>query len=375
MLDETIAAFKINATKHIPRISVLNLDRSEWSALIEHHTTKQVSRPSRFSILLALSDTLKIEYEALILQLGKEQPSREAKPFFNAPQIPRKRKITNHDSESSLPNSMIMERTDNSILFQSPIAKRVRLAKLEPATPEQGYSNVKRTPGKTKVHAIYSNGIGGLFKPLTPYNAQGMVNIEKASHKVIKFKLPKLVFDRPKCINFTATLPKMTERQNKSRRVAQNRLMQASCREVFAAHGTETVIKIHGSNYHWSHLIAHFLGGSQSQENLIPGTAASNYNTLELVEQFIARKLTDDKIVSIDISVNPTYSGESLIPDELLFQLKWMDAGRPYVENIAINPRSSQRITKSMHGTVELLRELAQTSDEELRLSSTPSMH
>jgi hypothetical protein len=159
----------------------------------------------------------------------------------------------------------------------------------------------------------------------------------------------------------------MIARQQVARRISQNTLMKASCREVFAAHGIDTVITSRGSKYHWSHLIAHFLGGEQESENLIPGTAASNYNTLELVEQFIAEKLILG--ISINIQVTPIYSSESLIPDELKFHLEWDEGGLHYTETLMINPRSYRRESPATLAVVGFFREAARS----LALQRTPA--
>ena len=272
--------------------------------------------------------------------------------------VPRKRDASPPPARDEAgSNPFILERTDVTTAFHSPIARTgVRVAELTDASPAQGYGEVKKTPGGRKVHAVYRNGAGTLFKPVTPVGRDGMIDTQCARREEIEGALSTLDFSRCTEITFKATLAHLYARSGKGRGVAQNTLMKARCRDVFAAHDTKGDILIQGNRYHWSHLIAHFLGGEQSKLNLIPGTAASNYNTLEVVEQFIAKKLLTKKVLSIDINVEPTYRGESLIPDELAFQLTWDELSRRYSETIRINPRSYQRITRSMQSSIALLR-------------------
>ena len=357
--EQKIATFQERIAVLVPALFSASLKRTEWIELISRSETQHVVSLSSTFIFITLSEIRQVAYDDLVTSLSKKLPPRGARPLFATPQEPIKRKNYHQDDDDSQ-NPLILASMPANEALHSPMRKKgVRIVELAPASPERGYSDVRRTPGKTKVHGIFSNNEGSFFKPLSPYKAFGMVNIEGARREKIESALPRLRFERSESAHFTATLPQLLDRQGATRRIGQNTLMRASCREVFAAHGAETIIKSHGSDYHWSHLIAHFLGGEQGRENLVPATAASNYNTLELVEQFISRKLSEEKVTSIEIKVDPIYSGDSLIPDELVFHLSWEDARQSCVETTRINPRSYQRVTKSMQSSIALLREKA----------------
>ncbi|WP_165482338.1 DNA/RNA non-specific endonuclease [Fluoribacter gormanii] len=249
--------------------------------------------------------------------------------------------------------------TKSSHLHSYLLEQGVRITDLSSASPERGYKKLKQTLGKTKVRSYYINNQVSFFKPLTPYGNKdecGMVNIDKAQGLKIESKCRKVLFERPGTILFTATREKPNKRQASKRRAGQNQLMGASCRDIFLAHCNDDLITIRGNDYHWPHLIAYFLGGEHSRKNIVPGTAASNYNTLELVEQFVAHQLIDEKVDEIKIKVEPYYNGDTLIPDELIFHLNWQKLGNNCFEKIHINPRSYQRVNGSIHNCIEFVR-------------------
>ena len=366
-MQEKIEQFQPGVKAKIPNISLLKLTDTDWLQLIAHAEKHQSVRLTATFILLALSKIKHEDYDKLVATLTVKQQPRAAKALVISQLTSQvKRRCLSQDDEDPSNNPLIIE----SSPFDSPIKKMgVRVTELTPATPEHGYSEVKRTPDKTKVRLFFSNTQAAFFKKLTPnrpettLRPEGMANIEDASETKILHALPQLQVARIEAVHFVATLEKLEARHGAQRRIGQNTLMRSSCRNVFEAHGVKVAVKCHGSYYHWSHLIAYFLGGEQSTDNLVPATAASNYNTLELIEQFVADKLRGGTVSNIDIRVEPTYSGESLIPDEVIFHLSWMEANISNLEKIAINPRSYQRITQSMRSSVAFLREKAQIAD------------
>ena len=326
----------------------------------EQHNFTTCGTKRRREDTLALTESVASHALATLPELSPPASGRSHSAGELSPVPTRRDAFSPVAQDDAGSNPFILERTHATTAFHSPIVRTgVRVAELTDASPAQGYGEVKKTPGGRKVHAVYRNGAGTLFKPVTPVGRDGMVDTEHARREEIEGALPMLDFSRCNEITFKATLANLHARRGKGRGVGQNALMKARCREVFIAHGTLGEILIQGNGYHWSHLIAHFLGGEQSKLNLIPGTAASNYNTLEVVEQFIAKKLLTKMVLSIDINVEPTYRGESLIPDELAFELTWEESSRRYFETIRINPRSYQRFTRSMHSAIALLREEA----------------
>ncbi|CDZ78039.1 hypothetical protein BN59_02336 [Legionella massiliensis] len=355
--DEKIALFKKRAIRHLPELDSSVTDRHEWLELIRRFEKLSLKHLTRRFLLDELSDITKTDYNAYIAQFSRDQPPRRVKvlsPLDSAPQIRSfKRRERYKDGE----NELIFQSTAGNLYLHSPLRKTgARVAELEPATPEKGFTGLQRTPGGSKVRPYWGNSKGNFFKPLTPYGKKsesGMVEISKNKRRAeVLEQIPALRFERPGPITFVATLEKLRARSNVRRRVSQLQVTGARCHDIFKAEGSDELITISGHDYHWSHLIAYFLGGEQSKENLIPGTAASNYNTLELVEQPIARKLIQEGVESIEITVTPSYTGDSFIPDELIFSLKW---GAGHFETIHINSRSYKRITGPMHKSIELL--------------------
>jgi hypothetical protein len=357
---QKIEKFKKQAIKQVPGLPILKLSDDEWVELCPFREEQLTSRLSSTYILQTLSDIRKpTTYDDLIRTLTKESLPRAAKKASTIePTYVAKRKCFRQTSDSRVDTTLVFEKTEMTTAFNSPMAKKgIRVSSLTPATPVHGYSCVKRTPKGTQLRQAYSNSHGSIYKFLTPIKPDGRVSLNNAKRTIIELQLPKLRFERTEDVYFQATLQKILTRQGVKRRIGQNTLMKASCQEVFAAHGVETVKMTHGSKYHWSHLIAHFLGGEQSRTNLGPATAASNYNTLELVEEFIAKKLSEDNVSSIGIHVELKYSGESLIADEIIFRLNWIDNdNKSGTEMSHINPRSHQRFSQSFYDAIDLLR-------------------
>ena len=362
-----IEEFKALITKRIPNIPLLAITEDEWAQLAKQKSSKVAL------ILEKLSVTRQSSYRTLLKMLTVKEPSsRSAKTpaiINETTYQPKRRRSRNNDQDD---NPLICASSEIPSPFQTPIRNSgVRMTELEPATPEYNYSDVKKTPGGTKVHALFSTYHSDskitLYKPFTPYKRPGqvggMINIEHASSAAVEQKLPKSGVTRQQPISFEATLDRLNERKHTRRRVGQNTLMNSSCREFFEASGIKTTLKPHGSDYHWSHLIAYFLGGPQLRENIVPSSATANYKTLQLVEQFIANKLEQRCTSSILLCATPSYSGESLIPDEVQFCLTWVEAGKNFTENITINPRSDEWFTQSLHRSIDLLRDMVQTSE------------
>ncbi|VEG91961.1 DNA/RNA non-specific endonuclease [Legionella spiritensis] len=361
-------------TKRFPNIKCLDLSDQMWLDLNNYlaKNSPSATRLSSLTILTGLSEILTIPYDDVVSALAvKKQHERTA----------RKRPATDENSSHSFSkhhkrrnnksandNPLILDSTNTP--FFSPLKEqKIRYCALSPHKPIRGYSEVFHTPeGKTLVRPLIKNNAGSFFKPVTPVGdkaSRGMADIHGARKSLLFGNtVPKLRYERPGPARFRATLAKLKDRAGQTRRCSQKQLTGASCRDVFQAHGHDVIIKNRGSDYHWSHLIAHFLGGNHNKENLIPGTAASNYNTLELVEQFIAQKLSSDDhaVPYIDITVNPRYGDdEALIPDELIFNLDWQET-RPdktteaRQETIYINPRSYQRVSPAMLDSIRVLR-------------------
>lgn len=370
---QNIADFVALSSRLIPGINSLAIEDADWMKIIKHCERLEIVRLTASTLLPLLCELKEINHNDLVASLSNQQPARTVKLIADIPQKSFVKRKRGHDTDVDITNNQfILDKTPETDSLHKPLAKKgVRVSELSPATPQRGYTEVKQTPGGQRVYPVYSNTMARLFKPLTPYKQGGMVNTENASQEKIARDLPNRGISRSESIRFTATLPKLVIQQS-LRRQGQRKLMKGTCRAVFAAHGIETMDKAHGSHYHWSHLIAHFLGGEHRKENIIPATAASNYNTLEIIEQFVECKLTNDRVSSIDINVIPTYSNNSFIPDQVQFNLRWQEGKIQHDEAIIINPRSHQRITASMRSVIAFLRDQAKQLDEDNRQRFEP---
>ncbi|KTD23688.1 DNA/RNA non-specific endonuclease [Legionella israelensis] len=373
-----VKRFKRRAHAILPKIDELSLSDNEWLLLTCQFQSHKRKFLSSAYLIEQISQLRNIDYDQLIIELKKELPHRRARKITKNESTndsklrPKKRRKINDDE----PNWFVMDSETDcspalSILLQE---KGVRQRPLTPATPVKGYSKVCKTPEKgTRHYCLYESKVS-LFKPLTPIkskkNPKGMLDTSLSKKSKIYRELPILDYERPHPIHFKATKTSIEACQGKKRRISQKQLTHASCREVFIAHGDDFAIEMSGNKFHWSHLIAYFLGGEQNKKNIVPATAASNYNTLELVEEFVAEKLRNEECKSIDIVASPVWTNEeSLIPDELVFNLSWKESNElgeilNKEETIYINPRSHTRITSTMRQSIELIRTFDESMEE-----------
>lgn len=339
----------------------LSLSRSEWLSIIARFELQKGKNLTPLFFLHSLSIIRKVSYESLVAITSRTQPTRAAKILhpLNEGENTLKRWRPNLIDDGGV-NPLILESTNQNLALQAKIlATGARSANLVPATPERGYTQTSRTPGQTKVRPVFTIGTDCFFKPLTPYGNKadkGRVDVRQASLQKITTTLPRLQPDRAGPIEFIATFESMNERSGKTRRISQKSIKKVTCADVFRAHGIE-IQSTDGRAHHWSHTIAHFLGGG---DDLVPATAAANYNTLEAIELFIQKKLISKTTDQIHIHVEPIYSGESLIPDLLIYSLNWIELNeclnQKKSEVFYINPQSYLRFTHSMHESLKLAR-------------------
>ncbi len=352
-------------------VDALSLSRAQWNTMITRFEQKNREKLTRPFFLSTLSAIKKTSFENLNSTLSRAQPERQSKRKHQREEESVKRTCRRTYREDNGINPLIFESvTKNFDLEDKLEATGVRVVgPLFPATPEKGYHHVKQTPGGTKVRPVCRIAQHTFFKHLTPYKDRA--NVLDASRGHVAKTLPKLVFGRAEPVAYIATLESITQRAGMMRRQTQRSVTGASAADVFRAHGV-TITPAEGRSKHWAHLIAHFLGDPQDiitedaeQEviNLIPSTAEANYNTLEAVELFIREQLVKQNTDKIHIHVMPVYSGESLIPDSLVYTLDWSKVDiygehERHNEVFYINPQSQYRLTKSMHQSIAVLREI-----------------
>jgi hypothetical protein len=357
-------------------VGTLSISRSEWLTIIDKFERLEKRSLSPIFFFGMLSTIRKIPYDELTSSLSKQQHPRQAKRAIERKDVFVKRAFESFKEDGG-DNPLILEIQDeNRDLQLKAEATGARSSEVFPATPDKRYPVVVRTPNGNKARPLCVINGQTLFQHCTPLSKapkQGRVDVRDATLKQIGFQLPKLPLEKAQPIKFTATLAVITERSGMSRRIGQNSQMRAKASDVFRAHGIE-IKPEDGRSHHWAHLIAHFLGDIEdlcvdnSDEeviNLVPSTAAANYNTLEAIENFIKNKLIDEDTDKINIEVEPVYSSESLIPDMLNYTLSWTgNYGQKCNEIFYINPQSYQRITKSAHDTIKVLRNWRDSQQE-----------
>ncbi|ASQ47172.1 DNA/RNA non-specific endonuclease [Legionella clemsonensis] len=351
---EAKISFMRRVQKNMPQIKESSLTSGQWLELLRRFTRQNTPRLTVSFLTHHLSEI----DPSLIIRSKTPRPMRKAKEFRHSNKVQpqaKRRKYKEVDTET---NCLILdENSENRDLHTTLVQHGVRLAQLEPATPEKPYKTVCRTPGGRKARQLWHHKSGEreltFFKPITP--SPKKVELTRTVHEVTK-KIPRLrLFRHTEPVGFVATLEKIEQREP-TRRIGQNQLTGTSCQQVFAAYNPTVVIESH-SKYHWSHLIAHYFGGEQNIKNLIAATAASNYNVLDMVEHFIAKKLIDDKVAAINIHVEPTYNDNEDIPTALVFSLTWEENTLLRAETICINPRSHERFTSATLKSVNFVRE------------------
>lgn len=345
--------------------SPLAVSHDEWQALEKRFTDEKRNTVTQGFFLNALSDVRKVPVEVLLSTFLKSriQPTRSTKRQrdLDEESLPFK-KIKRYYQKDEGPNPLIFEKTDENSTLQDKIAaKGVRTTVLNPASPEKGYLNTMRTPGGTKVRPLCDINNQMLFKPFSPMKFKA----DKAEDPLVTKEtlldaLPNATYKKAEPIQFTATLEAITQARGKSRGRSAKAIKGHSASDYFLAHRLEI------PNCHFAHLQAHCLGGIQQFDNLIPSTAAANYNTLEAIELHILELLTSKQTDQVHVKVVPTYTNDALIPDLLTYTLNWKDnnsSSYPQEEIIYITPQSASRITKSMHQSIKLLRE--ETKEQE----------
>ena len=358
--------FKDNSA-HIEHLAI---NRSEWLSLIHKFELSKRHSINMVYFLTHLSTLRRVSYSSLLSLLERPAYPRDAKaksPIV-ASELPAKRKHVGFFKEEDL-NPLIVANTASPEILSALEFTGVRVTALNSATPEKGYSNLMSTASGKKVRPLCDVKGICLFKPVTPFgksSERARADLRNSSSEMVMADLPRLNPKKAEAVEFTATLEKIIEREGKRRRQSQNAIMGASARHVFEAHGIEVSYE-HKNEHHWAHLIGHFLcdssevsGEADEVINLIPSTAAANYNTLKVIELFIKGTLKSEKTEEIHIHVLPRFSGDALIPDQLIYTLKWMDKELGLQTNVYyINPQSYARITSSMQNSIEVLNRLA----------------
>ncbi|MCL9683220.1 hypothetical protein [Legionella maioricensis] len=397
-----ITAFQQRSIFKKMNLESLSISRAQWNILISRFEQQQREHVTRFFFLSTLSSIKRVSFDNLsdAATLSREQPARKGKRKYQEEEdkdISTTKRVAQEYREDDGINPFIFASTVKNPELETKLeATGVRVGvPLSPATPEKGYPHLMRTPGKTKVRPVCEiDNAYRLFKPVTPYgkvSGKDRIDVRKASQARITSALPKLVFDRAQPVQFTPTRESILGRSG-TKRESLLALMRESAANVFRAHGATINSSAESRSKHWAHIVTSclidFLEATPEDPEkeiipVVPSTAEANYNTLEAIELFVRHKLLNKDTDKIHIYVKPIYSGESLIPDVLVYKLNWSETNKKgetiqCKELFYIGPQSHYRLTKSMHQSIGLLRDTRETDlpSEEMQVdeNSNPNI-
>lgn len=362
---EEIALFKNRALSVIPSLKVLELSNEEWRKMQTLVEERKSQRLTRKTLLIVLSEVKHIDISQLINDLTQTSKNRAAKPVFSSDKEERTLKLYRRHMPG-----------ENRLMFagakelHSPLKKTgVRILHSPPRRVVSENPKVFWSPGETQqIRPVMDKELGTLYDKVTPEPPFKRIKRMTATAETLRRKFPGYVYTRPGPINFTITAETIENRRSVKRPVSQRQLTGAASVEVFKVegYGDERLV-VSGRQCHWSHLIAYFLGGIHSKENLVPTSAAANYNILDTVEHFIADKILNkdraERVGEIRLEVTPYYAPENKgdIPDLLYFNLNWISPHHSDVrlkETIEIKPDSFRRFTSSMQKSFSVFRKV-----------------
>ncbi|KTC66859.1 hypothetical protein Lbir_3161 [Legionella birminghamensis] len=366
--QEMIDLFRARALRLLPNHGVLSFTPYVWFELYKRFHSLKNRHLTRLFLHVHLSSLLDIPYENLVAALAEPNLPRGAAPLFQT-QHSKKRKHHASEEIDFSTNRLILAEEDRNQFCQSPLKEKLRVTKIVPASPVSSYINTEtgRTPGGQKVRLVHRTESAKVYVPITPRNSdnfKGALELEEISQETIHSRI-KQEWEPAGALTFKATLQQMEENRAKPRPCSQFFLFKTTCKHVFEAHGIPVEVKSKGHDFHWTHLGAWRFTARQDQQNIVPATAAANYNILETVENDIAKKLKKQgaHISSIEIEVIPYYSGRSRIPRLLKYILCWTETNEQgskinrQKEHI-INTCSHQRVNKALLDTFNKLDEL-----------------
>ncbi|KTD49656.1 hypothetical protein Lqui_1867 [Legionella quinlivanii] len=368
--QEKLTLFAIQASSLLPADNGLNLTPYVWFELYKRFDTQEKKRLSRPFLQLHLARLQNLNHDNLIAALAEKKPRRSCTPFFHS-QPPQKRKRQAEEEIDYSTNRLILAKTDSNTFCQSPLKdKGVRIAEIQPQSPRESsgtYIKVGRTPGGREARLAYRTETSELWTHSTPDNNphfNGALRVPGQSVATLKARF-KRIWERAGKVTFTATLHQIEENQNKKRPCSQFSIFRAACKDVFEAHGVEIDAESTGHMFHWTHLIALFLGGGHDQQSVVAATRAANLNILEAIENDTAEKLKqqEPKVPYVHIEVTPFYQQDNLIPQSLHFVLRWAETNALGVtvarqKEHFINACSHQRYNKAMLDTFKTLDQL-----------------
>ncbi|KTC98536.1 hypothetical protein Lgee_1613 [Legionella geestiana] len=338
----SLHALQRAAFRMLPCLKNVAVSEAVWREIADFFRERERERVSRASLLYFLEragvlthSDIKSRHSERIRATAQETGAASASV---EPSRRRKRPL-------------VYEEGDNQFVLQSesqvrltPIKKTgVRVAALEPSKTGGSFLS----PGGHEYRSFYKSARSTLFLPVTP----------DAKKPHAPHQLPSRISAGKRATTRHFTVTEQTVHTKKARGLSQKQLAGLSCQEMFRAHGMSD-FALHGRNYHWSHLVGLLLGGEHAIENMVPGTAESNLNTLHAVERRILQ-LLQEGVMEVDMVVTPRYPKDPdiLLPKHVHFQLAWSQAGRTHSETLTIYTVSRRPLTRSMRDALQLIRE------------------
>lgn len=334
--ESRISDLKTRVEKLFPTIEMLGLTQEEWVKLEKEIVSHKIKKISSTNVLGLLSEITGKQYDFLETALRKTHEPRTTRNA--APSKPSSTlSFHNHRHKPyDTVSPLIMKKDPTKPPITTP--KGVRSAELaDVITPGHKPFPLQQTPEGTRYRKVASIQKRELFSKATP---------DKPKTAGQPLQASRFHYKRPESTKNTCrvTLEKIKERSGKKRRVSQRQLTGGTALEAFKMEGFSQAENAHGREFHWSHLIAHFLGGKHTAQNIVPTTARANYNTLNTIEFFISEKLssTQNPIPYIDVEVTTRYGDDtSLVPAELIYKLTWKEKGEDQEDSYHIKPDST----------------------------------
>ena len=335
----------------------LVVSHKEWLELASRFEEENRKTVTSGFFLHGLCEIKKTSYANLIqmMSVQREQPERSTKRARveeNDHTESNKKFKSRYYKEVEEYSPLIFEATETNQELQSKLETMdVRCTTLNIASPEKGFTNTMYTPErKTKVKPLCEINGNRFFIPFSPTKLEPT----HLTKEEITKKLPKAIYQQATMREYTVTLETITQCKGKARSCSGKQLMGHSALEFMEAHQQ----KIEGKK-HLAHLQAHCLDGPQSQDNLVPSSAAANYNTLELVERHIIDLIETNKTDAVHVRVTPQHEGNTVLSNLLTYSLKWTDksSSKDHNETHYITPLSTYRVTHFIHKRIEVLRD------------------
>ena len=186
-------------------------------------------------------------------------------------------------------------------------------------------------------------------------------------------------FEHPltQTFDFSITRRDIEARVKKKRPKTQKQVVGCTAKEIFKAYDAifvEEMENLHKAQFHHAHRQGWSIGGSQTKENMDPGTAGSNYSTLFLIEDPLKHLLGENLRADVDnmhVKGTVIYHPSVKLPMEIKYQLSW---GRNRTYSASIYPLNRRIPTVSENKVAKAIIKVVK-SPEQVHSSSALTCH